>query len=164
MKTHCEVSGLGKTEFQIVKIIKTQRVIMKNQEIEKKLESRNIKPTTMRTLVYKELVDSGKALSLGDLEELFDKVERSTIFRALKSFQENFIVHKIEDGTGSVKYAVCDDDCTCTLNDLHVHFFCKRCGRTQCLKEIPIPDVNLPDDYIYENAQFIISGVCPYCK
>ena len=96
---------------------------MTNDEIEKKLELKNVKPTAMRTLVYKTLLDSGKALSLGDLEELFDKVERSTIFRALKSFEENSIVHTIEDGSGSVKYAVCDDDCNCSVHDLHVHFF-----------------------------------------
>jgi Fur family ferric uptake transcriptional regulator len=136
---------------------------MKNQEIEKKLDSKNVKPTAMRTLVYKALADSGKALSLADLEQRFEKVERSTIFRALKSFQDNFIVHPVDDGTGSVKYAVCDDDCTCNINDLHVHFYCTRCGRTRCMKELPIPDVKLPDGYTYENAQFIINGVCPRC-
>jgi Fe2+ or Zn2+ uptake regulation protein len=47
---------------------------MTNAEIEKKLESKNVKPTAMRTLVYKALVDSGKALSLGDLELRFEKV------------------------------------------------------------------------------------------
>ena len=57
---------------------------MTNDEIEKKLESKNVKPTAMRTLVYKALADSGKALSLADLEQRFEKVERSTIFRALK--------------------------------------------------------------------------------
>ena len=57
---------------------------MENNEIEKKLESKNVKPTAMRTLVYKALADSGKALSLADLEQRFEKVERSTIFRALK--------------------------------------------------------------------------------
>lgn len=137
---------------------------MNNQEIEKKLESKNLKPTAMRTLVYKSLVDSGKALSLGDLEQRFDKVERSTIFRTLKSFEDNFIVHAVDDGTGSVKYAVCDADCTCNLHDLHVHFYCKRCGRTRCMKELSIPKVKLPDSYTYDNAQFIISGVCPHCE
>lgn len=136
---------------------------MTNEEIEKKLESKNVKPTAMRTLVYKTLSDSKKALSLIDLEQKFEKVERSTIFRALKTFEENFIVHAVDDGTGSVKYAVCDDECTCTLHDLHVHFFCKRCGRTRCMKELPIPKVNLPDGYTYESAQFIINGVCLSC-
>jgi Fur family ferric uptake transcriptional regulator len=136
---------------------------MTNNEIEKKLESKNVKPTAMRTLVYKALADSGKTLSLADLEQRFEKVERSTIFRALKSFEDNFIVHTVNDGSGSVKYAVCDEDCTCNINDLHVHFFCTRCGRTRCMKELPIPDVKLPDGYTYENTQFIINGVCPHC-
>jgi len=136
---------------------------MTNDKIEQKLESKNVKPTAMRTLVYKVLVDSGKALSLGDLEQRFEKAERSTIFRALKSFQDNFIVHTVDDGTGSVKYAICDKDCTCTLHDLHVHFVCKRCGRTRCMKEVPIPEIDLPDGYTYEDAQFIINGVCPRC-
>jgi Fur family ferric uptake transcriptional regulator len=137
---------------------------MTNAEIEKKLESKNVKPTAMRTLVYKALVDSGKALSLGDLELRFEKVERSTIFRALKIFQDNYIVHPVDDGTGAVKYAFCDDDCTCNIYDLHVHFYCTRCGRTRCMKELPIPNVKLPDGYSYENAQFIINGVCPRCE
>lgn len=135
---------------------------MTNDEIEKKLESKNVKPTAMRTLVYKTLADSGKALSLADLEQRFEKVG-STIFRTLKSFEDNYIVHPVDDGTGSVKYAVCDDECTCNIHDLHVHFYCKRCGRTRCMKELPIPQVNLPDGYTYENAQFIINGVCPRC-
>ena len=136
---------------------------MENNEIDKKLESKNVKPTAMRTLVYKTLADSGKALSLADLEQRFEKVERSTIFRALKSFEDNFIVHTVDDGSGSVKYAVCDDDCTCNIHDLHVHFYCTRCGRTRCMKELPIPNIKLPDGYTYDNAQFIINGVCPRC-
>lgn len=136
---------------------------MDNNEIAKKLESKNVKPTAMRTLVYKTLVDSGKALSLSELEQQFDKVERSTIFRALKSFEEHFIVHPVDDGTGSVKYAVCDDDCTCNIHDLHVHFYCTRCGRTRCMKELPIPEIKLPAGYTFDKAQFIIYGVCPSC-
>ncbi len=136
---------------------------MENNEIEKKLESKNVKPTAMRTLVYKTLAETGKALSLTDLEQRFEKVERSTIFRALKTFEDNFIVHTVDDGSGSVKYAVCDDECTCNIHDLHVHFYCTRCGRTRCMKELPIPNIKLPEGYTYDNAQFIINGVCPRC-
>lgn len=136
---------------------------MTNDEIDKRLESKKVKPTAMRTLVYKALVDSGKALSLADLEQQFDRVERSTIYRALKTFEDNFIVHTVDDGSGSVKYAFCDDDCTCNIHDLHVHFYCTRCGRTSCMKELPIPNIKLPEGYTYDNAQFIINGVCPRC-
>jgi len=137
---------------------------MKSEEVVKKLESKNIKPTAMRQLVYKTLVDSKKALSLAELEQEFDKVERSTIYRTLKTFLDNFAVHPVDDGTGSVKYAVCDEDRTCSLHDLHVHFYCKRCGSTRCMKELPIPNINLPEGYTFENAQFVINGVCPRCE
>lgn len=136
---------------------------MDNEEIDKKLESKNIKPTAMRELVYKTLVDSGKAMSLGDLEQAFEKVARSTIFRTLKIFENNLIVHTVDDRTGSIKYAICNDDCACKLNDLHVHFLCKRCGRTRCMKKLSVPDVKLPEGFTYESAQFIINGVCPIC-
>lgn len=137
---------------------------MTNDEIYKKLESKNVKPTAMRTLVFKTLVDSSKALSLSDLEQRFDRVERSTIYRSLKTFEENFIVHPVDDGTGSVKYAVCDDNCTCSVHDLHVHFYCTSCGKTYCLKELSIPNIKLPEGYTFNKAQFIITGVCPHCK
>jgi Fur family ferric uptake transcriptional regulator len=138
-------------------------VKMENQEIDKKLESKNIKPTAMRTLVYKTLAESGKALSLADLEQRFEKAERSTIFRALKSFQDNYIVHTVDDGTGSVKYAVCDDECTCTLHDQHVHFYCTRCGRTRCMREMPISKIDMPEGFTYKSASFVVKGVCPIC-
>ncbi|MCF8303600.1 MAG: hypothetical protein K9I94_10035 [Bacteroidales bacterium] len=90
-------------------------------------------------------------------------MERSTIFRALKSFEDNFMVHPVDDGSGAVKHAVCYDDCTCNIHDLHVHFYCMRCGRTRCMKELPIPGMKLPAGYTFDKAQFIISGVCPRC-
>lgn len=137
---------------------------MTNEEIEKKLGAKNVKPTAMRMLVYKTLEGSKKALSLIDLEQKFEKVERSTIFRALKTFEENLIVHTIDDGTGSVKYAVCDNECTCAIHDLHVHFLCQRCGRTRCMKELPIPEITLPEGFTHETSQFVINGVCPTCE
>ena len=80
---------------------------------DKKLEQKNIKPTAMRQLVYEILEKQKKALSLYEIEQQFDNVERSTIFRTLKTFQDNYLIHSIDDGTGAVKYALCDDDCTC---------------------------------------------------
>ena len=89
---------------------------------DKKLEQKNIKPTAMRQLVYEILEKQKKALSLYEIEQQFDNVERSTIFRTLKTFQDNYLIHSIDDGTGAVKYALCDDDCTCKPDDLHIHF------------------------------------------
>jgi len=132
--------------------------------IDEKLEQKNIKPTAMRELVYGVLEKNKKALSLYEIEQQFENVERSTIFRTLKTFQDNLLIHSVDDGSGAVKYALCDDDCTCSLDDLHYHFLCTKCGQTHCLKNMPIPTVDLPEGFSFENANFVIKGTCPNCQ
>ncbi len=57
-------------------------------ELEKKLEDKNIKITAMRLLVLKEIIKSKTAVNFQELEQRFDKVERSTLYRTLKIFEE----------------------------------------------------------------------------
>jgi len=135
---------------------------MKN-EIDKKLKQKNIKPTSMRHLVYEILDKNKKALSIYEIEQQFDNVDRSTIFRTLKVFRDNCIIHKINDGTGAVKYALCEDGCNCQGDHLHVHFLCEKCGQTHCLKDRPIPKMSLPEGFTFESANFVIKGSCPNC-
>lgn len=134
------------------------------KEFEEILLKKNIKLTPIRLLVYEILFTHQKAMSLYEIEQQFDSVERSTIFRTLKTFQENCLIHSIDDGTGAVKYALCDDDCTCDLDDLHIHFLCANCGETHCLKDIPVPEVELPENFSFESANFVVKGICPNCK
>ena len=134
------------------------------KETDTKLLQKNIKPTAMRLLVYEVLEKQKKALSLYEREQQFDNVERSTIFRTLKTFQDNYLIHSIDDGTGAVKYALCDDDCTCILDDLHIHFLCNKCGHTHCMKDMPVPKMDLPEGFSFESANFVIKGTCPNCR
>ena len=82
-----------------------------NTSLEEKLRKKSIKPTAMRLLVLQCLMEQNRALSLNELEVLFENADKSTIFRTLKTFQENYLVHRINDGSGAIKYALCDDDC-----------------------------------------------------
>ncbi len=132
--------------------------------IELKLQQRNIKPTAMRELVYEVLEKNKKALSLYEIEQQFDNVERSTIFRTLKTFQEKLLIHSVHDGTGAVRYALCDEDCTCEPDDLHVHFLCNKCGHTHCLKHMPVPKMDLADGFTFESANFVVKGICSNCS
>jgi len=118
----------------------------------------------MRQLVYNILFNQNKALSLYEIEQHFDNAERSTIFRTLKTFQDNNLIHSIDDGTGAVKYALCDDDCACNIDDLHIHFLCNKCGQTHCLKDTPIPKILLPDGFSLKSANFVIKGICSNCS
>ena len=129
-----------------------------------RLEQNNIKPTSMRRLVLNVLIENPKALSLYDIEGHFDNVDRSTIFRTLKTFQDNYLIHSVDDGTGAIKYALCDDDCTCNLEDLHIHFLCIKCGQTHCLNDIAIPALDMPQGFDLETANFVVKGTCPNCR
>ncbi|MDD4227483.1 MAG: transcriptional repressor, partial [Mariniphaga sp.] len=79
--------------------------------IDNKLKSKNIKPTAMRQLVLQVLTEQKTAISLPELEQNFEKADKATLYRTLKTFQENKLIHSIEDGSGSVKYALCQEFC-----------------------------------------------------
>ncbi|MCM4164943.1 MULTISPECIES: Fur family transcriptional regulator [unclassified Arenibacter] len=129
------------------------------------LESKGIRPTAMRLMTYKRLAELNVAISLGDLEKDFKVSERSTLFRTMKAFEEKGIVHQIEDGTGIIKYALCEENCECEVgNDLHLHFHCNNCNETVCLIEHKIPHINLPDGYITEDINLVVKGICEKCS
>lgn len=95
-----------------------------------KLERRDIKPTAIRLLILKNMLEVGRAVSLLDLETLLDTVDKSTISRTIALFLSHHLIHSIDDGSGSLKYAVCDNSCNCVVQDLHSHFYCEKCHRT----------------------------------
>lgn len=135
------------------------------EKIVQLLESKGIRPTAMRLMTFKRLAELEVAISLGDLEKDFKVSERSTLFRTMKAFEEKGIVHQIEDGTGVIKYALCEENCECEVgNDLHLHFHCNNCNETVCLTEHKIPHISLPDGYITEDINLVVKGICEKCS
>jgi Fur family transcriptional regulator, ferric uptake regulator len=134
------------------------------KENEEKLFKRNIRPTAMRDLVLKVLTDQKSAISLSELEKKFEKADRVTLFRTLKTFEANKLIHSIDDGSGSVKYALCLDNCMCNPEELHVHFKCTKCHETYCLNDVPVPGITLPVGFELERINMVVEGVCSNCK
>ena len=133
-------------------------------KLDKKLQYRDVKPTAMRALVMEILLEQNAAISLKELESKFTVADKSTLFRTLKTFEKIKIIHSIEDGSGSVKYAVCHDSCDCNPSDLHVHFRCTKCEKTFCLNEIPVPQIKLPVGFDLESVNMVVKGICANCK
>ena len=134
------------------------------KELEKKLKDKQVRPTTMRLLVLETLQKQLAAVSLQDLEIAFEKADRITLFRTLKTFEEKGLVHRIEDGSGSTKYALCADACSEEHHhDLHVHFYCTNCKETFCLPKSKVPDVPLPERFQAEEASLLVKGLCSRC-
>ena len=109
-------------------------------------------------------MEAGRAVSQLDLETLLDTVDKSTISRTITLFLSHHLIHSIDDGSGSWKYAVCDDACNCVLKDLHSHFYCERCHRTFCLEKIHIPVIDLPKGFTLNSVNYVVKGVCAGCS
>lgn len=135
------------------------------QDLDKTLHQKGIRPTAMRLLVLDYLLKQSAAVSLSDLETYFHRADRITLYRSLKTFEEKGLVHRIDDGSGAVKYALCSDDCnTLEHHDLHVHFFCNHCRETFCLPKSRIPDIALPERFKTEEINLVVKGTCGKCS
>ena len=131
--------------------------------LEKRLEARKISPTAMRLLVLKILQNTEHAVSLNELEAEFDQVDKTTLYRTLKRFEKNKLVHSIDDGSGSVKYALCEDSCECLPEQAHIHFHCTNCELTYCMKDFILPSISLPKNFKAEELSMVVKGLCDKC-
>lgn len=129
-----------------------------------KMERRGIRPTAVRLLILRNMFRGGVTVSLPQLETLLPTVDKSTISRTLSVFLLHHLIHAVDDGSGTLKYNVCDDDCDCTVEDEHTHFYCERCKRTFCLKQIHVPVVPLPPGFTLNSVNYVLKGLCPECS
>ena len=73
----------------------------------KKLEQREIKPTS-HTFAYSKNHDAAqRSIFTYGFGNALDTVDKSTIYRTITLFLAHHLIHGIDDGTGSLKYAVC---------------------------------------------------------
>ena len=131
------------------------------EELRKK---RDIRPTAMRILILKTMIDSPEMVSILDLENKLETAEKSTIFRTISLFMMHNLAHCIDDGSGSLKYAVCNSECSCSIKELHAHFYCEKCKKTYCMKAIQVPLIPLPDKFTLNNINYVLKGICDKCS
>ncbi|RRC98729.1 Fur family transcriptional regulator [Prevotella sp. OH937_COT-195] len=127
---------------------------------------RNITPTPTRILILRQMYRGDEMVSLPELERLLPSVDKSTISRALNLFLAHGLIHAVDDGSGSVKYNVCPEDCECEdiIEDEHTHFYCTECHRAFCLTNIHVPVVELPDGFHLHSINYVLKGICPECS
>lgn len=129
------------------------------------LKDHQLRSTACREGVLGIFLNKSTALSHGDIEgELDSEFDRVTIYRTLKSFLEKGLIHKVLDDDGP-KYALCRDQCTEQHHRHdHVHFKCLRCGKTNCIDEMQVPAMKLPNGYSATDVSVLIQGTCPACN
>lgn len=129
-----------------------------------KMEQCGVRPTSNRLLVLKALLSAECPLSLIEIETKLQTLERSSILRVLTLFHEHNIVHTVEDGRGITKYEVCGGEHSCSIDDMHPHFYCEKCDRVYCFEDISIPAIDIPDSFKVRSANFMLKGICPECS
>jgi Fur family transcriptional regulator, ferric uptake regulator len=138
---------------------------------EKILSNHGIRPTQMRSKIYKFLKRKQSAVSFSDLKKAFVQksetnktANRTTFYRNLKTFEDKGLIHQINDGTGVAKYALSDENTNVKLSTgLHMHFHCTDCKKTICLPNM-IPEESLPQDYEVYDVNLVLKGICVKCQ
>jgi Fur family ferric uptake transcriptional regulator len=136
-----------------------------NKKVISILSDKKVKATPVRELVLGVFLQNKHALSLSDIENILSWSDRVTIFRTLKTFEKKGVIHQINDGSSSVKYALCAESCEETKHvDIHPHFHCEKCGKTICLDKQEIKIDHIPDNLTINNYSLILNGLCKECK
>ena len=136
---------------------------MNDSVVTELMKDHGIRPTANRIIVAQALAEESRPLTMTELEDRIGSIDKSGIFRTLTLFKEQHLVHVLEDGEG-VRYELCHSHDHSVDNDMHLHFHCERCGQTICLEDLPIPEVQLPDGYEMQSANFVLKGICPKCR
>lgn len=129
------------------------------------LKKNNLRATPIRKELLQLFLNSENALSSHDIEKKLSDLDRVTLYRTLKSFQEKGIIHRAFDNTDTTKYASCNDHCDAHAHhDEHLHFHCSECDSTFCVDEIPIPKLEMPVGFTAQKTNIVVDGICEKCS
>jgi Fur family ferric uptake transcriptional regulator len=129
--------------------------------VEHLMAEHGVKVTANRLLIARALEQAGRPLSMMELEERLESIDKSNVFRTLVAFKDAHLVHVLEGDP--VRYELCHSHHEGHDDDLHVHFYCVKCHKTYCLEEIPVPPVHVPEDYQVQEESYLLKGICPQC-
>jgi Fur family transcriptional regulator, ferric uptake regulator len=130
------------------------------------LHTYGLRKTKCRADVLSLFLDNKHALAHAAIEQQVGKqYDRVTLYRTLHSFEEKGLLHSINDGSGAVKYALCQEACSQHQHhDNHIHFNCTACSQTYCLNEVHIPTLRMPEGYQVREMHFSAQGICDKCS
>jgi len=139
---------------------------VETQVYEDLLVKNGLKRTGARLQVLDVLSHRNSATSQPYLENAIGKdIDRVTLYRILKTFEEKGIIHRVLDKQGTANYAICSNSCSeHHHHDEHVHFNCNNCLRVYCLDDVKIPALKMEKGFQIEDMNLVVSGICKECN
>jgi Fur family ferric uptake transcriptional regulator len=132
------------------------------------LNHAGLRRTRSREAVLALFLQKPIALAHGDLESALPAYDRVTLYRTLNTFLEHGLLHKVVDDGALVKYAISHTAKGAEIAHHHahhhVHFKCSLCQTTQCLEQVTLPSVVLPEGYTVQEENLLLVGICPRCS
>ena len=129
------------------------------------LSSVGLSPTSHRTRVMEIIGNNTNPLSA---QEIYDTIKRNqsinrvTVYRILDSLVQNGLVDRISGGRASF-FGLAPND----HHQPHPHFYCRQCGRMNCLNPRSISMDMTSFERIFpgkiDNVEIRVDGVCKNC-
>ena len=121
-----------------------------------------IRKTESVEILLKEFQNTETALSTIELiKRLGKRINKTTVYRVLSKLEEDGILHSFLGFDGVKWFARCKTHTQVRNSDIHPHFQCISCGKTECLDiKVDIPKLVNREVLL---SQFIIKGKCDLC-
>lgn len=139
---------------------------METEIIDDILKNAGFKKTELRRNVLKSFYNTSHALSSKDIELILKgDIDRVTLFRILKDFEEKCIIHKVGNIDGNPQFAFCQHTGhNHAVHHEHIHFNCSICKNTFCIEDVEIPVLKLPKGYKVTQWNLNVTGICKNCN
>lgn len=136
---------------------------MQDTEVIDLLHKVGLKQTPGRVALIELLRNAAGPLTQEEIAQglVTHGLNRVTIYRALASFLEVGLIHRLEndDRTWKFEYCGCGNRGHC-----HPHFICRVCGKVECLTDVPLPPVTgISAGYRLETQEVYLRGLCSRC-
>lgn len=128
------------------------------------LESKKMSRTPFRVEVLKALLEADSALSEAEIREKVSvSFDRTTLYRTLKIFLDQDVIHSITLEGGELRYALTQHR-EQSNSPYHTHFYCDICNGVYCLSRCEFTPPELPPGFRAKGFDLLVNGVCSKCS
>ncbi|MCE5393555.1 MAG: transcriptional repressor [Acidithiobacillus sp.] len=133
-------------------------------EASRRLRAIGLRPTRARTQILQALLEMAHPVSHLEIQERIlaqwgESMDRVTLYRGLDWLVQQGLAHRITADDRVWRFSAVSPE-----RPAHPHFHCLRCGQVICLADSQIPQLEVPQNYLVQEVELVINGLCPHCQ
>ena len=125
-----------------------------------------LKKTSFRKELLIFFQSSSSSITVKKIIKKFaSSVDKVSIYRALNSFEESGLIHKVPDKKNLLRYSLCSSECGPGKHSHdHAHLLCSICDETFCLDDFLLPNIKSHNGYVINSYKIVLEGSCLSCQ